>query len=621
MAAKPRVHEIASELKVDSKELLRTLRDMGEHVKGPSSSIEPPVARRLVATFTPKRVQSLTRPVIITAVPAPPGTRSRVDVPLPLSLSADSAVFADVQDPPPAPLRSPVAAPPSPPVRQRVVRQAPEPSAQTPPPVRTKPPMQASAQPLVRRKPTPKPAVSAPIARLERSTTQTRALSPAGTAPGEAASWARRNIVIRADREWSLYKFSSAERQHWISAGLKLDQAHVAAMCRAFRGRGLMLSPASLSQRLLTGRTVLDEFNRGSNAVEVLLLLADARRVRLEPEFDARIIKVLQKVEEPAQESSLTLPADTAAVSVPRIADFMSGLIGTAPTSPELEAFNRERLLFERTGRSGALIRLYAHAHGVVRDGVLKTMLLENVPAHVDLSQPKGNFAGLVQKAVRDRRFYHVSNSAAGSVLKATQGQLLVPDGEDLPSTSGFAVLQSGPSDEQANLLVWHHSGLALAAAIIPYAQLAGGAVLRPEVSTVVAGSALGGPSTRAANITAALSIAIRHSFDSPPRRGGPGLRHSERPKGVSKGRPKLRGPASVDADSVVLVYAAGEVVDESTYAREGHRAVSRWLVGGHFRLQPYPSTGETRKIWIAPHEAGARDGSLASNDRVRVLR
>ncbi|MGD8195890.1 translation initiation factor IF-2 [Herbiconiux sp. P18] len=47
MAAKPRVHEVAAELGVDSKVALATLKEMGQFVKGPSSSIEPPVARRL----------------------------------------------------------------------------------------------------------------------------------------------------------------------------------------------------------------------------------------------------------------------------------------------------------------------------------------------------------------------------------------------------------------------------------------------------------------------------------------------------------------------------------------------------------------------------------------------
>lgn len=49
--AKLRVHEVAAQLGLDSKVVLRRLREMGQFVKGPSSTIEPPVARRLVDSF------------------------------------------------------------------------------------------------------------------------------------------------------------------------------------------------------------------------------------------------------------------------------------------------------------------------------------------------------------------------------------------------------------------------------------------------------------------------------------------------------------------------------------------------------------------------------------------
>lgn len=55
--AKPRVHELAKELGISSKDLLAKLADMGEFVKSASSTIEPPVARRLreqVASAGPK---------------------------------------------------------------------------------------------------------------------------------------------------------------------------------------------------------------------------------------------------------------------------------------------------------------------------------------------------------------------------------------------------------------------------------------------------------------------------------------------------------------------------------------------------------------------------------------
>ncbi len=51
MAAKPRVHEIASEFGVDSKHALAKLKELGEFVKSISSTIEPPVARKLRAAL------------------------------------------------------------------------------------------------------------------------------------------------------------------------------------------------------------------------------------------------------------------------------------------------------------------------------------------------------------------------------------------------------------------------------------------------------------------------------------------------------------------------------------------------------------------------------------------
>ena len=49
--ANPRVHEIASELGVDSKVALAKLKELGEYVKSPSSTIAPPVARKLRAAL------------------------------------------------------------------------------------------------------------------------------------------------------------------------------------------------------------------------------------------------------------------------------------------------------------------------------------------------------------------------------------------------------------------------------------------------------------------------------------------------------------------------------------------------------------------------------------------
>ena len=51
MAGKARVHELAKELGVESKNVLAKLKEMGEFVKSASSTVEAPVARRLKEAF------------------------------------------------------------------------------------------------------------------------------------------------------------------------------------------------------------------------------------------------------------------------------------------------------------------------------------------------------------------------------------------------------------------------------------------------------------------------------------------------------------------------------------------------------------------------------------------
>ncbi|MCF8548496.1 MAG: translation initiation factor IF-2 [Pontimonas sp.] len=50
------MHEIAAELGIDSKRTLEKLKEIGEFVKGPSSTVEPPVVRKLKAAFAEEGV-------------------------------------------------------------------------------------------------------------------------------------------------------------------------------------------------------------------------------------------------------------------------------------------------------------------------------------------------------------------------------------------------------------------------------------------------------------------------------------------------------------------------------------------------------------------------------------
>ncbi len=98
--AKPRVHEIASELGVDSKVALAKLKELGEFVKSPSSTIEPPVARKLRAALeadganTAAAAPSAPAAAAKPATPAPPGARPGPARPTPAPAPAPAAPAA-----------------------------------------------------------------------------------------------------------------------------------------------------------------------------------------------------------------------------------------------------------------------------------------------------------------------------------------------------------------------------------------------------------------------------------------------------------------------------------------------------------------------------------------------
>ena len=63
MAGKARVHELAKELGVTSKDLLARLSEQGEFVKSASSTVEAPVARRLREAFGGAQAAPVAPPV------------------------------------------------------------------------------------------------------------------------------------------------------------------------------------------------------------------------------------------------------------------------------------------------------------------------------------------------------------------------------------------------------------------------------------------------------------------------------------------------------------------------------------------------------------------------------
>ena len=105
--AKPRVHEIASELGIDSKKALEKLKEMGEFVKGPSSSIEPPVARKLRAALAADGITAPAKPAAAPAAPAAP--RPSAPTPGPVVVAEPEAPAAAAPSVPASSTPSPAA--------------------------------------------------------------------------------------------------------------------------------------------------------------------------------------------------------------------------------------------------------------------------------------------------------------------------------------------------------------------------------------------------------------------------------------------------------------------------------------------------------------------------------
>ncbi|RGE19469.1 translation initiation factor IF-2 [Leucobacter sp. wl10] len=108
--ANPRVHEIAAEIGVDSKVVLAKLKEMGEFVKASSSSVAPPVARKVKAALEaegvakPKEDETAANPAAKNPAgpkpgPKPPAPRAEEPAPEPEKKPAAPKASAEAPTP------------------------------------------------------------------------------------------------------------------------------------------------------------------------------------------------------------------------------------------------------------------------------------------------------------------------------------------------------------------------------------------------------------------------------------------------------------------------------------------------------------------------------------------
>jgi translation initiation factor IF-2 len=106
--ANPRVHEVAAELGIDSKIALDKLKDMGEFVKSASSSIAPPVARRLKSALEADGHKAPAAPAKAAPAAKAPAAPKPAPKPAPAAQEAPAAE-APAPAAPPAPEAAPSA--------------------------------------------------------------------------------------------------------------------------------------------------------------------------------------------------------------------------------------------------------------------------------------------------------------------------------------------------------------------------------------------------------------------------------------------------------------------------------------------------------------------------------
>ncbi|TDP97306.1 translation initiation factor IF-2 [Labedaea rhizosphaerae] len=210
MAGKARVHELAKEFGVTSKELLARLKDMGEFVKSASSTVEAPVARRLKETYAadgngkspakggPKPGAPRKQTAAAATAPAAQATASTAS-PADSANTTSTAGTADSaaparQAPAPGPRPGPKPAPK--PAAEPVAEQAPAAAAQTQAPAETPAVPEIPAAAEAPTKSGPKPGGVRPGPRPQTREERPAAQAKPGAKPGQGGGTGGGSSVV-----------------------------------------------------------------------------------------------------------------------------------------------------------------------------------------------------------------------------------------------------------------------------------------------------------------------------------------------------------------------------------------------------------------------------------------
>lgn len=570
MAGKPRVHEVASELGVDSKVALKVLRELGEFVKSPSSTIEAPTARRLRAALRGDPVPATSKHAAMPPIRPRPNARWTVAMTaqnLQTDVRSVIAVLATIN------------------VRGMTANSS----------------LTAEQESLVRR-------AFAPDLRHDVGTRRQAdaqdipEIVPVPTHPEGAWAAIRLNLILRSERDWSKFGITQSRKKLWLNAGIPEDKAHVAALLSS----GSNVAPSALDTVLSSGRTVRREALSGVNAVRLRQRLAMKHGSQLTGVRDD-LVSILGKpgrdrFDAETDEYRARLQAIRITPSaLPELTDAAVAYLASATRidAAHLRLGSSARAyLADRT--VDPLLSDVAQAHGVGTTGTELTTLAEAAIAYVESTRraQRVSAAVLFRAAASERRFMFVDANIA-DVLDDTPGELELP-----PIPSGVAYLHH--SDQPDRILAWTSLPTGIHVALFDGRALAAKGSL-PPVDVYSDDS-----TSPSAGMLRALTRLRTPTLGGTSRRSAPSGAPLS-PEDSTEGDTRLR--------AVVLHYRS-DLSESSTHSRSSRRldVDHRWEVRGHPRRQWYPSQREHHVIWIDDHTAGPSDRPLIRVDRVEVF-
>lgn len=568
MAGKPRVHEVASELGVDLKVALKVLRELGEFVKSPSSTIEAPTARRLRAALRGDPIPATSRHAAMPPIRPRPNARWTVAM-IAQNLQTD--------------VRSVIAVLATNNVRGTTANSA----------------LTAEQESLLRRTFAPDPRRDVDTHR-QADVQDIPEIVPVPSHPEGAWAAVRLNLIRRSERDWSRFGITQSRKNLWLRSGIPEDRAHVAALLNS----GSNVAPSALDTVLSSGQTLRREALSGVNAVRLRQRLALKQGTQLTGVRDD-LVSILGKpgrgrFDAETDEYRARLHAiRIAPSSLPELTDAAVAYLASATRvdAAHLRLGSAARAyLADKT--VDPLLSDVAQAHGVTTTGIELTTLAEAAVAYVESTRraQRVSAAVLFRAAASERRFMFVDADIA-ELLDDAPGERKLP-----PTPSGVAYLHH--SDQPDRILVWTSLPTGIHVALFDGRALTAKGSLPP---VDLYSDASTSPS---AGMLRALTRLRTPALGGTSHRGEPAWRHLE-PEDSTGGDAQLK--------AVVLHYRS-ERGESSTEPRSSRRPDHRWEVRGHSRRQWYPSQRAHHVIWIDDHTAGPAHRPLVRVDRVEVF-